>query len=272
MYWPPDLADYILSATLLIALPTSYLILTRKQSALRSSAIACMIALFTRFIHPHAGASTIRTTASAQLILITVQATNLLLINPLDEADIARETPKRALFRSDHFWRAVELLIQPRGIGTPRQIKNVPGHPKYYATRGKEVIARTIPRGQFLLRQIVIFTWQYLALDVMQAAARQQAFERAGGARSGFTRLDMFVSPEKWVERCLTNLVTWFVTSRIVIDANYRFVSIVFVGLGLDNPENWPPAFGRMVDVYTIRKFWGWVRIRGFYFTPTGFL
>jgi hypothetical protein len=199
-----------------------------------------------------------RITASAQLILITVQATHLLLINPLDEADIARETPHRALFRSDRFLRVVQLLIHPRAIGTPRQIKNVPAHPRYYAAAGEDkVIASTITRGKFLTRQVVIFVWQYLMLDLIQEAARQQAFLSAGAAEASFTRLDMFVSPEKWVERGIANLITWFITTRILIDASYRFVSIVFVGLGLDTPENWPPAFGRMKDVYTIRKFWG---------------
>ncbi len=94
-------------------------------------------------------------------------------------------------------------------------------------------------------------------LDLMQEAARQQAFLSERGAEASFTRLDMFVSPEKWAERGIVNLITWFITTRILIDASYRFVSIVFVGLGLDTPENWPPAFGRMKDVYTIRKFWG---------------
>jgi hypothetical protein len=154
-------------------------------------------------------------------------------------------------------------------MGTPREIKNVPGHPQYYTTgtsrRGDKDKrssgdAISIPRGKFLIRQIAIFTWQYLALDVLQTVARQQAFEGGGGGSSGssgFTHIDWFVSPEKWIERGLTNLITWFVTSRILIDANYRFVSILFVGAGLDSPQNWPPAFGRMKDVYTIRKFWG---------------
>ena len=257
MYFPPELADYLLTATTLIALPTCYLILTKKHSRLRSSAIACMIALFTRFAHPVQGASTMRTSASAQLILITVQATNLLLINPLEESDIARETP-HALFRSDRVLRVVQLLIHPRAIGTPRQIKNVPAHPRYYATAGEDkVIASSITRNRFLTRQVVIFVWQYLMLDLMQEAARQQAFLSAAGAEASFTRLDMFVSPEKWAERGIANLITFFITMRILIDASYRFVSIVFVGLGFDTPENWPPAFGRMKDVYTIRKFWG---------------
>jgi hypothetical protein len=263
---PPDLPSFLLTSTLIILLPTTILITTPPTSPLRYITIPILAYLASLFITPHHGASTLRITATAQLVLITVQAVHLLLIARLDDRAIAREIPERAFFKSDRLYRAAELLIQPRGVGTPREIKNVPGHPGYYNTSVKtkrgdkdkgDAIATPIPRSKFLIRQIAIFTWQYLALDVLQTVARQQAFEGGGGGTSGFTRIDWFVSPEKWIERGLANLVTWFVTSRILIDANYRFVSILFVGLGSDTPEKWPPAFGRMKDVYTIRKFWG---------------
>lgn len=265
---PPDLPSFLLTSTLIILLPSTILITTSPTSPLRYITIPILAYLASLFITPYHGASSLRVTATAQLVLITVQATHLLLIARLDDRTIAREIPERAFFKSDRLYRAAELLIQPRGVGTPRVIKNVPEHPGYYNTsaklkrgdkdKGSNSKATAIPKSKFLIRQIAIFTWQYLALDVLQTVARQQAFEGGGGgSASGFTRIDWFVSPEKWLERGLTNLITWFVTSRIVIDVNYRFVSIVFVGAGLDTPENWPPAFGRMRDVYTIRNFWG---------------
>ncbi|CEJ57804.1 hypothetical protein PMG11_06483 [Penicillium brasilianum] len=184
---------------------------------------------------------------------------HLLLIKRLDDRDIAREIPHRAFFRSDRLWHAAEALIQPRGVNTPREVKNIPAHPGYYASRqtAKDGASDPIPRGQFLTRQISIFIWQYLVLDILQTVAREQALRDGGGGFRGFTRIDWFISPEEWLQRGLTNLITWFVATRILIDANYRFASIIFVGLGWDGPENWPPAFGRMKDVYTVRKFWG---------------
>jgi hypothetical protein len=223
-----------------------------------------MAFLASRFMHPYPAASGTRLTITAQLNFITVRAIHLLLIKRLDDRTISRELPPhRALFHSNRLWHAIQILIQPRGIATPREIKNIPAHPAYYSTtNAKTKNASTptpiiIPRAKFLTRQITIFTWQYLAADVVQAAARQQAFEPAAGSESGFTRINWYISPEKWVERGLTNLITWFVLTRILIDAHYRFLSILFVGLGFDTPDNWPPAFGRMKDVYTVRKFWG---------------
>jgi hypothetical protein len=256
---PPDLPDYLLTATLTVLLPTTSLILTSKNSPLRYITLATITYLSSRFIKPHPDASVIRTVLCGQLIIITAQAFHLLLIKRLDDRDIAREIPQRALFRSDRLWHAAEALVQPRGVNTPREVKNIPAHPGYYASSqtGKDGASDPIPRGQFLTRQIIIFIWQYLALDILQVAARQKALQDGGGGFDGFTRIDWFISPEKWVQRGLTNLMTWFVGTRILIDANYRFASIIFVGLGWDGPENWPPAFGRMRDVYTVRKFWG---------------
>lgn len=262
---PPDTPSYLLTITLTLLLPTTTLILTPKPSPLRYIALALTTYISFRFLTPTPGASIIRTTLCGQLILITAQTAHFLLIKRLDDRDIAREIqiPHRAFFRSDRLWYAAVLFVQPRGVGTSREVKNIPGHPGYYGsprdvTKDGKDGAIAIPRGQFLTRQFVIFIWQYLVLDIMQAAARQQALEKAGGGvTGGFTRINWFISPEKWVERGLTNLITWFVMTRILIDANYRLVSIVFVGLGWDGPEKWPPAFGRMRDVYTVRKFWG---------------
>jgi hypothetical protein len=221
-----------------------------------------MTALAWRFIQPHIGASITRVYASSQLVLITVQAINLLLLNPLDEHDIARELPERGLSRSHRIYHAAKLLTQPRAIATIYQVKNVPLWPVYYKTRGagaKGQGAIATSRGRFLRRQLAIFVWQYLALDVLQSAARQKALDalEAGGGRSGFTHIDWSISPEKWIERGIQNLIIWFVVSRLVIDSHYRIVSIILVGVGLDVPDNCPPAFGRMADAYTIRKFWG---------------
>ncbi|KUL89000.1 hypothetical protein ZTR_06048 [Talaromyces verruculosus] len=225
-----DLPNAFFTAALLIFLPTVSLILTPKRSLLRYVTIICMIIPSSRFMHIYPGASILRNIGSIQLVLTTVQAINVLLLNPLDEGDIAREIPQKARFRSSRLYHAAEAVIQLRAIGTPRQIKNVPLQPG----------------------QISVFVWQYLALDVLQTVARLNP-----SPTEGFTHVDWFVSMDKWLERTLMNLFNCFGPSRIAIDANYRFLSIIFVGLGFDTAENWPPLFGRMVDVYTIRNFSG---------------
>lgn len=212
-----------------------------------------MIWIVSRFVHPVDSASPTRCNAVAVLVVSVVQAVNLLLINPMDDDAFCREKPTRSLFLSDRVYAAFEAISQTRGVNTPRQVKTVPPHPKYYTCRGDD-----IPRPRFLLRQSAIAIWQYLVCDIFQALARQRALEQ--DLQAGFSHIEWVLPVEAWIERVLTNLVTGIVISRILIDAHYRIMSIVFVGLGLDSPSNWPPAFGRMADGYTIRNFYGRVR------------
>ncbi|KAJ5157830.1 uncharacterized protein N7482_008930 [Penicillium canariense] len=249
MFWPLDLTSYLASGALQILITTTCIVATPKGSLFRYAAIPCIVWLAYHLIQPYDGASPTLCSALTHLILMAVQAVNLLLLNPLDDTDLAREDPKHSLFLSDRIYHAAELLSQFRAIGTSRQIKSVPAQPAYYGRQGK------ISRGRFLLRQSVFFLWQYLVLDLMQALARQKAFQE--GDSPGFSHIDWFVPVDQWVERGLTNLTVWFALSRIVIDAHYRLSSVVFVGSGLDVAANWPPLFGSMADVYTIRKFWG---------------
>lgn len=49
----------------------------------------------------------------------------------------------------------------------------------------------------------------------------------------------------------------------IVWTINHEAVSIVFVGGGVDQPEEWPPVFGSLSEAYTLKRFWGkfWHRL-----------
>lgn len=254
MYLHPDLPSYFCCAALQYLIPATLLIATSKHSALRYLSIPCMIWIVSRFVRPVDSASPTRCNAVAVLVVSAVQAVNLLLINPMDDDAFCREKPRRSLFLTDRFYAAFEALSQTRGFNTPRQVKTVPAHPKYYTCRGDD-----IPRARFLLRQSAIAIWQYLVCDIFQHLARQRALEQ--DPQAGFSHIEWVLPVEAWIERVITNLVTGIVLSRILIDAHYRIMSIVFVGLGLDSPSNWPPAFGRMADSYTIRDFYGRVPI-----------
>ncbi|KXG49368.1 uncharacterized protein PGRI_032380 [Penicillium griseofulvum] len=114
----------------------------------------------------------------------------------------------------------------------------------------------TPPRGRFLIRQISIVVWQYLALDVFATLALQQALEQEkSGMLPPVPRWD--ISTEQWIERIISNLMAGFVVSRILIDFHHRVFSIITVGLGLDSPTNCPPLYGRALDADTVRGFWG---------------
>lgn len=182
------------------------------------------------------------------MVVTAIQATNLLLINAVDGHDLSAEKPAATSFFA-RLLHAFEVLAQTRGVGTPRQVKNVPAHPAYYARCGA-----SIPRARFLRRQGLVLLWQVCVLDVFQGLGRAQL--RASPS-AGFAAVEWRVSVEELVERTVTNLVTGLVLSRILIDVHYRVMSVVHVGVGLDEAVDWRPAFGRIGEAYTLRRYWG---------------
>lgn len=232
--------------------PAALIITTRKTSPLRYLCIPGMIWVASRFIRPlGSSGSPAWCQAITQLVIGTLQATNILLLNPLTDSDISRGAKSIQNFGSSLI-TAFRLLAQTRAVNTPWQVKNVPSHPKYYLRRGMQVPTR----GRFLLRQLAIVAWQCLVLDVVQTASLQQAAER-GLQEPVSLEVQWIVPVGQWAERIATHLSIWFVASRLITDLAYRVLSIFFVGIGIDSPAAWPPAFGSMADVFTLRNFWG---------------
>lgn len=208
-----------------------------------------MVLIANRFLRPFAPAgSPTWCQAISQLFIVVLQATHLLLINPLDRRDLSPRAKSSQSLVSCLF-SAARALAQTRGIKTPWQVKNISSHPQYYARRGM----KEPRRGSFLLRQFVIIAWQYLALDIIQIVSAQQASQEKDSSSS----VEWNVPVDQWIERVATHLAIWFVVNRLISDFAYRVLSIVFVGFGIDPPSEWPPAFGRMKDAYTLRHFWG---------------
>lgn len=229
-------------------IPAILLITTPKRSPLRYLAIPCMVCIASRFIRPFAPAgSPAWCQAISQLVIVILQATNVLLINSLDRDDLSRVA--RGDTSAYYLLAALQILIQTRGINTPWQVKNIPPQPQYYSPLGK----KNLSRNRFLFRQSAILAWQYLALDIIRTASVQQAPEQ--NALS--PHVEWNVPASQWLERAGTHLAIWFVVNRIIGDSAYRLLSILFVGAGIDSPLDWPPLFGRMADVYTLRNFWG---------------
>lgn len=59
-------------------------------------------------------------------------------------------------------------------------------------------------------------------------------------------------------------LVTFFLFySFSIYSSMHDILAILFVGMGFDNPEDWPPLFGDVRDATSLRNFWGrfWHRL-----------
>ncbi|EFY92443.1 TRI7-like toxin biosynthesis protein [Metarhizium acridum CQMa 102] len=149
------------------AIPGLLLIKTPKGSFLRYLWILCSLCLTYQFFLLSRGISSISiqyANAGMQVFVATLQAANLLIFSPIDEGYLLRF----GIFSSRSsglakIWRTSRLFIASRGIGTPWIVKNVPQHPKALIAQAKP----RIPKSAFLLRQAVVFAWQYVLLDVL---------------------------------------------------------------------------------------------------------
>ncbi|EQL38106.1 hypothetical protein BDFG_00490 [Blastomyces dermatitidis ATCC 26199] len=160
---------------------------------------------------------------------------NILFINPID---------------AQH-GLGISIGLNLRGIGTPWLAKNTPEFPSYYG-------GRRPGRFTFLLRQSAIVIWQYLMIDLLEAAGSAQSPEEiqmVQGLGSEFMYLS--ATKEQLIARIATSLVSNFVMSRMMVDGVARLLSIISVGLRISNPSDWPPLFNSMWDAYTLRNYWG---------------
>lgn len=236
-------AHCIIPATLLIATP--------KLSILRYLSIPFSLFLAYQAIHVASalGPGFFWCELARLFVTIVFQCLNLLLINPKDSSDVPPQAGQSLVAR---LYYAIGLCTQPRGINTSWQVKNAPPQPMYYQRRGWN----NPPLGRFLIRQIAIAIWQYLALDVFATLALKQALEqKKNETLPPVVQWDLSV--EQWIERIISNLIAGFVVSRILIDFHHRAFSIIVVGIGLDSPSNCPPLFGSAGDAHTLRGFWG---------------
>jgi hypothetical protein len=48
------------------------------------------------------------------------------------------------------------------------------------------------------------------------------------------------------------------ISSTVNVSIIHITSSIVIVGSGLSQPDMWPPVFGRLIDAYSVRRFWGY--------------
>ena len=181
---------------------------------------------------------------------------NVLCLHPLEDADIHREMgdtkstsskpglAERVIFATGMLWRF-------RGIGTSYQIKNVPEFPNGIVPS----------RGAFLLRQCAFIGFQYLFMDLMMS--QPQSPDMAENWAQGKEWLWIPglnphpVTSSDLNHRMVATVMGWYVIGRMMCDIWYRVFAVIFVGLGITEPKQWPPMFGVYKDCYTLRGFFG---------------
>ncbi|THC96848.1 hypothetical protein EYZ11_003672 [Aspergillus tanneri] len=51
--------------------------------------------------------------------------------------------------------------------------------------------------------------------------------------------------------------MNWYIVGRVMNDIWYRVFSVIFVGLGISEPKQWPPLYGHYCDTSTLRGYFG---------------
>lgn len=233
-----------------VLLPAILLLTTAKRSLLRYLSIPVSLCILHRAIHVASllGPGFIWCELARLFLTVACQSLNLLLINPKDGNVMPPDVGQRAMRR---IYASAQLFTHPRGINTPWRINNAPPQPTYYERKKMAVPTRK----RFLIRQISIASWQYLALDMFSNLALRQAMEQEKSGRLPNT-VHWNISIEQLIERFVSNIMAGLVVSRILIDFHHRVFSVVAVGIGLDSTSDWPPLFGKATDTYSLRGFW----------------
>jgi hypothetical protein len=150
-----------------------------------------------------------------------------------------RMVGQREPISDDRFWGrlrwGLKLFFGARGVGwthEPALILSTHLHPT---------------RVQFLMSQLCWLVACVLVNDVSSILMRADPFFVKNAP-------PFAEQPIRW--RCW-GVVLFAISSTINVSIIHITSSILMVGSGLSQPDMWPPIFGKWVDAYSVRRFWG---------------
>lgn len=141
-------------------------------------------------------------------------------------------------------------VLSQRRVGTAYEVKNVPafkkGDPTYVPIKSR-----------FLTGNLVSMIICYLIVDASSLAAQPEMNEGFFAATKVplLSRIDQ-VTLEELVVRTMSCFTVALNVCCILLFGYYMLASIT-ISLGLSEVKDWRPPFGSLIDVYTVRRFWG---------------
>ncbi|KAI0534843.1 membrane bound O-acyl transferase family-domain-containing protein [Xylaria digitata] len=167
-------------------------------------------------------------------------------------ANLGLADRKKLEHRPPSLWQRLEWGLFAatawRAPGTPWEVKGTPR-------------VRPVPsRSRFLAQNLLKLAVSLLVIDILaviggEPKPEENAFNFAWDKVRFLIRLRE-VSVDEAVLRAVVLCVCW-VTTYYSIQAFYCFSAIVGVATGVTALESWPPMFGSLTDMYTVRNFWG---------------
>jgi hypothetical protein len=238
--------------------PAILIVATPKKSPIRVLWVPCLILICYKYyiaadnlpLHPLYGIM-----LGTPTMAMGIHMLNLLLINGIDMYDVMREAKLEASAGIvSALAAACNVVFSMRGTGTRWQAKNTPSLPAFYSLNGQSPT-----RGRFLLRETIIFLWQYLLIDIVFTLGLQGDPDDVVRQHAPGTEF-MYLSAtrEQWQTRIFGSLFGHLLAGRVLIDIfSHRLIAIMAVALCRHSPADWPPAFGSMFDAYTVRYYMG---------------
>lgn len=171
-----------------------------------------------------------------------------------DDENVSKRTKVRVTQHTavfEQLWWAAENAFDTRFVSTQWEVVNVPP----FSWRNPNWVPIKL---EFLRKNAVVSAVCLLLLDATRllAAPAEQNAILFGEERVGFfTRLGD-VSSEEVVMRFVSAGMYWVVTF-LLFQAVYSGTATIMVGLELSEVERWRPLFGRYLDAWSIRQFWG---------------
>ncbi|KAI1647328.1 membrane bound O-acyl transferase family-domain-containing protein [Daldinia loculata] len=139
-------------------------------------------------------------------------------------------------------WAAV-LMFNQRGIRWNHQVKNIPGSPK-------------MTRSQFLAAQLGKFIGCLCMADLLFEIHRRLNLTSPDGQAGHINSKHLTIKHHDW-RWSLAKTFSFAFLPYFMLSMQYAQGAFIFVLFKLSKAEDWPPAFGAMQNLVTVRRFWG---------------
>ena len=172
-------------------------------------------------------------------------------------------------------WRAAyKMVFNARWIGTTQQTPDVLQRSEH---RNNEVIVRSAGRitpshaiRKFLRRRLTSAATIYLLnrlhhrLVLTQNPVLSHTFDYEDflpPKQTFFRRIHSVTLRETIIRVWLVLYFNW--SAWALYTGLHDIFALMFVGIGLDEPYEWPPLYGSLTEAYSIRRFWAkfWHRL-----------
>ena len=183
--------------------------------------------------------------------------------------------------------RAYKICWNVRWVGTAHEAPSNTGRPRPVppaaapGTDPSQEQSSSVSRSQkdsstrriFLLKRLLsiatIYGINMLYEHTLRNLYQFQPTDFSPPKQNYLRRLHAVSTRESILRAILVLNFIW--TSWAVISAYHRALSVFFVALALDQPDEWPTLYGSPWEMYSVRRFWGRFWHRSTFRTYTGY-